>query len=174
MGIGAVATGEHKLEFQREEPFVPPVWPTVAGEQQVGMHLDIAVHGLAPMSAMEHRRAQFGEMAERAVSLGARVADTSPSRSAWLYCSIPPATRSASSLAPETRRAPTRWGGGCARKRRSQRSRRPGAPRYEAHVMCPGEDAWRTSWVGNGARGPSESVIPRRVIRRASCQSCGI
>ncbi len=23
--------GEHKLEFQREEPFAPPVWPTVAG-----------------------------------------------------------------------------------------------------------------------------------------------
>ncbi len=41
-------TGEHKLEFQREEPFVPPVWPTVAGEQQMGMHLDIAVEGLRP------------------------------------------------------------------------------------------------------------------------------
>ena len=31
-------TGGHKLEFQREEPFVPPVWPTVAGQQQMGMH----------------------------------------------------------------------------------------------------------------------------------------
>ena len=29
-------SGEQKLEFQREEPFVPPVWPTVAGEQQMG------------------------------------------------------------------------------------------------------------------------------------------
>ena len=66
---------EHKLEFQREEPFVPPVWPTVAGEQQMGMHLDIAVDGLAPMSAMEQRRQQFGEVVEHAVSLGARVAE---------------------------------------------------------------------------------------------------
>ena len=70
--------GEQKLEFQREEPFVPPVWPTVAGEQQMGMHLDIAVEGLAPMSAMEQRRQQFGEVVARAVSLGARVAEHQP------------------------------------------------------------------------------------------------
>ncbi len=38
--------GGHKLEFQREEPFVPPIWPTVAGQQQMGMHLDIAVDNL--------------------------------------------------------------------------------------------------------------------------------
>ncbi len=71
-------TGEHKLEFQREDPFVPPVWPTVAGEQQMAMQLDIAVDGLAPMSAMEQRRLQFGEVVEYAVSLGARVAEQQP------------------------------------------------------------------------------------------------
>jgi len=71
-------TGEQKLEFQREEPFVPPVWPTAAGQQQMGMHLDIAVDGLAPMSAMEQRRQQFGEAVEYAVSLGARVAEHQP------------------------------------------------------------------------------------------------
>jgi catechol 2,3-dioxygenase-like lactoylglutathione lyase family enzyme len=71
-------TGEHKLEFQREDPFVPPVWPTVAGEQQMGMHLDIAVDGLAPLSAMEQRRQQFGETVKSAVSLGARVAEQQP------------------------------------------------------------------------------------------------
>lgn len=71
-------TGEHKLEFQREEPFVPPVWPTVAGEQQMGMHLDIAAEGLAPLTAMEQRLEQFGEVVARAVSLGARVADHQP------------------------------------------------------------------------------------------------
>ncbi len=71
-------TGEHKLEFQREEPFVPPVWPTVAGQQQMGMHLDIAVDGLAPLSAMAQRRQQFGEAVEYAVSLGARVAEHQP------------------------------------------------------------------------------------------------
>ncbi len=83
MGIGTIARPgapdrEHKLEFQREEPFVSPVWPTVAGEQQMGMHLDIAVDGLAPMSAMEQRREQFGEVVEYAVSLGARVAGHQP------------------------------------------------------------------------------------------------
>lgn len=70
--------GEQKLEFQREAPFVPPVWPTVAGEQQMGMHLDIAVDGLAPMRAMEQRRHQFGEVVERAVSFGARIAPHQP------------------------------------------------------------------------------------------------
>ena len=58
-------SGEHKLEFQQEEPFVPPVWPTVAGEQQMGMHLDIAVEDLA--AGVEY-----------AVSLGARVAGHQP------------------------------------------------------------------------------------------------
>jgi catechol 2,3-dioxygenase-like lactoylglutathione lyase family enzyme len=70
--------GELKLEFQREEPFTPSVWPTVAGQQQMGMHLDIGVDGLAPMSEMEERRMQFVEVAERAMSLGARVADHQP------------------------------------------------------------------------------------------------
>jgi catechol 2,3-dioxygenase-like lactoylglutathione lyase family enzyme len=69
---------QNKLEFQREEPFVPPVWPTVAGEQQMGMHLDIAVDGLAPMSDMETRSKQFNEVVEQAVALGARVADHQP------------------------------------------------------------------------------------------------
>ncbi len=71
-------TGEHKLEFQREEHFVVPVWPTVAGQQQMGMHLDIGVEGLAPMSDMEQRHKQFFEVAERAKSLGARVAEHQP------------------------------------------------------------------------------------------------
>ena len=71
-------TGEHKLEFQREEPFVPPVWPTVAGQQQMGMHLDIAVDGLPPVSEMEQRREQFFEAVERVKSLGATVAEHQP------------------------------------------------------------------------------------------------
>jgi len=67
-----------KLEFQREDPFVPPVWPTVAGEQQMGMHLDIAVEGLAPMAEMPTRRAQFFEVVDRAVAMGAHVAEHQP------------------------------------------------------------------------------------------------
>jgi catechol 2,3-dioxygenase-like lactoylglutathione lyase family enzyme len=58
-------SGEHKLEFQREEPFVPPVWPTVEGAQQMGMHLDVAVEDLDAGVAF-------------ATSLGARVADHQP------------------------------------------------------------------------------------------------
>jgi catechol 2,3-dioxygenase-like lactoylglutathione lyase family enzyme len=68
----------HKLEFQQEEPFVPPVWPTAAGQQQMGMHLDIGVDGLAPMSDMELRRQQFFEVVERAKSMGGRVAEHQP------------------------------------------------------------------------------------------------
>ena len=71
-------SGEHKLEFQREEPFVPPVWPTVAGEQQMGIHLDIAVDGLPPMSEMEQRRAKFHEVVDHATSMGARIAEHQP------------------------------------------------------------------------------------------------
>jgi catechol 2,3-dioxygenase-like lactoylglutathione lyase family enzyme len=70
--------GSQKLEFQREEPFAATVWPTVPGEQQMGMHLDIGVEGLAPMSDMETRRQQFSEKVDFAVSLGARVADHQP------------------------------------------------------------------------------------------------
>ena len=70
--------GEQKLEFQREEPFVPPVWPTVAGAQQMGMHLDIAVDGLAPMSSMAERREQFLAIRDQAVALGGRVAEHQP------------------------------------------------------------------------------------------------
>ncbi len=71
-------TGGHKLEFQREEPFVPPVWPTVPGQQQMGMHLDIGVDGLPPMTDMERRRKQFLEVVELAKSLGARLAEHQP------------------------------------------------------------------------------------------------
>ena len=58
-------SGEQKIEFQREEPFVPPVWPTVVGEPQMGMHLDVAVEDLA--AGVEYAR-----------SLGARIADYQP------------------------------------------------------------------------------------------------
>jgi catechol 2,3-dioxygenase-like lactoylglutathione lyase family enzyme len=70
--------GAQKLEFQREEGFAPTVWPTVPGQQQMGMHLDIGVDGLAPMSDMETRKQQFFEMVDYAVSLGARVSEHQP------------------------------------------------------------------------------------------------
>lgn len=70
-------SGEQKLEFQREEPFVPPVWPTVDGSQQMGMHLDIAVDNLGD-GDLEDRRARFFELVDQAESKGARVAEHQP------------------------------------------------------------------------------------------------
>jgi hypothetical protein len=40
-------TGDFKMEFQWEEGFRRPVWPTQPDEQQMSMHLDIAVEDLA-------------------------------------------------------------------------------------------------------------------------------
>lgn len=70
--------GDQKLEFQREEPFVAPVWPTAPGHQQMGMHLDIAVDGLPPTTEMDARRAAFGELVQRLTEAGARVAEHQP------------------------------------------------------------------------------------------------
>jgi len=44
----------------------------------MGMHLDIGVDGLAPITEMEQRRQQFFDVAERAKSLGALVAEHQP------------------------------------------------------------------------------------------------
>jgi hypothetical protein len=38
--------GDYKLEFQWEENYRRPVWPPVEGEQQMMVHLDIAVDDL--------------------------------------------------------------------------------------------------------------------------------
>jgi catechol 2,3-dioxygenase-like lactoylglutathione lyase family enzyme len=39
-------SGGTGLSFQSEPDFVPPVWPSVPGEQQMMTHLDIAVEDL--------------------------------------------------------------------------------------------------------------------------------
>jgi hypothetical protein len=39
-------TGHTKLEFQWEPNYRPPVWPPVAGEQLMMLHIDIAVEDL--------------------------------------------------------------------------------------------------------------------------------
>jgi catechol 2,3-dioxygenase-like lactoylglutathione lyase family enzyme len=38
--------GGHTLNFQTEERYVPPVWPAGPGDQQMMMHLEIAVDDL--------------------------------------------------------------------------------------------------------------------------------
>ena len=44
--VGPPEGGGTGLSFQIEEGYVPPVWPTAAGEQQMMLHLDIAVEDL--------------------------------------------------------------------------------------------------------------------------------
>ncbi|HET8960918.1 VOC family protein [Nocardioides sp.] len=56
------ATG---LSFQREERHVPPTWPAGEGDQQMQLHLDIAVDDLA-------------EGESRALALGAMLAQHQP------------------------------------------------------------------------------------------------
>ena len=53
------------LAFQSAPDYVPPVWPSVAGRQQMMMHIDVAVDDLA------------GAVAD-AVALGATVAEFQP------------------------------------------------------------------------------------------------
>jgi catechol 2,3-dioxygenase-like lactoylglutathione lyase family enzyme len=53
------------LSFQTEVDHVPPVWPAQAGDQQMQLHLDIAVDDLE-------------RAVERATSLGARLAEFQP------------------------------------------------------------------------------------------------
>jgi hypothetical protein len=53
------------ISFQLEESYVAPVWPPVDGEQQMMVHLDIAV-------------ADLDEEVARAVELGATLADFQP------------------------------------------------------------------------------------------------
>jgi len=54
-----------RLSFQTEPDYVPPVWPTEPGSQQMMAHLDIAVTDLGP--ATDH-----------AVAAGARLAEFQP------------------------------------------------------------------------------------------------
>lgn len=39
-------SGHMKIEFQWDQHYTPPVWPTVESEQQMMIHLDIAVEDL--------------------------------------------------------------------------------------------------------------------------------
>ncbi len=53
------------VSFQHEPDYVPPVWPTAPGEQQMTSHLDIAVEDLKAGMAW-------------ALDVGARLADHQP------------------------------------------------------------------------------------------------
>jgi catechol 2,3-dioxygenase-like lactoylglutathione lyase family enzyme len=68
-------SGDLKMEFQGADDYTPPVWPNAAGEQQMMMHIDIAVEVLG---GDEDPRPKFFALVEHAVSLGARVAEHQP------------------------------------------------------------------------------------------------
>jgi catechol 2,3-dioxygenase-like lactoylglutathione lyase family enzyme len=57
--------GRTGLSFQYESGYVPPVWPTTTGQQQMLVHLDIAVDDLDAAVA-------------RATELGAKAAEHQP------------------------------------------------------------------------------------------------
>jgi catechol 2,3-dioxygenase-like lactoylglutathione lyase family enzyme len=58
-------TGLSSLNFEFEADYVPPVWPSVAGKQQIMTHIDIAVKDLE-------------ETVTWAVDAGATLADYQP------------------------------------------------------------------------------------------------
>jgi len=59
--ILAPAGGGHTLSFQTESRYVPPVWPAGPGDQQMMVHLEIAVDDLE--AAMAHAVAQGATVA---------------------------------------------------------------------------------------------------------------
>ncbi|WP_298988760.1 VOC family protein [uncultured Pseudokineococcus sp.] len=61
------------LSFQLERDHVPPVWPQGPGDQQVQVHLDVAVEVLGGDPA-----ASLAAAAERAVALGGRLPEHQP------------------------------------------------------------------------------------------------
>ena len=67
-------SGELKMEFQGADDYVPPVWPNAGGEQQMMMHVDIAVEVLGS----DDPHAKFDAVVAHAVSLGATVAAHQP------------------------------------------------------------------------------------------------
>ena len=67
-------------------------WPTVAGQQQMGMHLDIAVDNLGDGP---DRRTRFLELLDDAVARGAQVGDHQPQEHRVVVMLDPAGNRSA-------------------------------------------------------------------------------
>jgi catechol 2,3-dioxygenase-like lactoylglutathione lyase family enzyme len=66
--VVAAPSGVAYLAVQRNPAYVPPVWPAVAGEPQMMLHLDVEVE-------------ELDEAVADAVRLGARLADQQPQAS---------------------------------------------------------------------------------------------
>jgi catechol 2,3-dioxygenase-like lactoylglutathione lyase family enzyme len=67
--------GDLKMEFQGANDYTSPVWPNRAGDQQMMMHIDIAVEVLG---GDEDPRPRFFALVDHAVALGAQVAAHQP------------------------------------------------------------------------------------------------
>src|SRR5205085_1889313 len=65
------------LSFEFEAAYVPPVWPSVAGEQQIMTHIDIAVEDLEAAVAWS---VEAGGHARRAPATAACARDARPGR----------------------------------------------------------------------------------------------
>ncbi len=62
------------IAFQYDEDYIPPVWPSQVGQQQMMAHIDF---GVATKSELE-------EMVQKALNLGATIADCQYGDGAWL------------------------------------------------------------------------------------------
>lgn len=62
------------IAFQCDEDYVPPVWPSQVGKQQMMSHLDFAVQDKKELEAMT----------ERALQLGAKVTDDQYGDGEWI------------------------------------------------------------------------------------------
>lgn len=72
--------GEVGIAFQYDEDYIPPIWPSQPGHQQMMAHLDFAVAG------QDERK----EATERAMELGAKIADKQYGGEEW-FTMIDPA-----------------------------------------------------------------------------------
>lgn len=61
------------IAVQYAEDYIPPVWPSETGKQQMMAHLDFGVS-----------RKELKETVDRAVKLGARVSDTQYGEDEWI------------------------------------------------------------------------------------------
>ncbi len=62
------------IAFQYDEDYVPPVWPSQAGKQQMMSHLDFAVRD----------KSELKVTTERALQLGAKVAEEQYGDGEWI------------------------------------------------------------------------------------------
>lgn len=65
---------ETGIAVQYAEDYIAPIWPSEPGKQQMMVHLDFGVSD----------RAELGEMLDKALGLGARIAETQYGDGEWI------------------------------------------------------------------------------------------